>query len=723
MTPSSRSLTLLALGCVLASTPARAQEACPEASGADAEAGWAAYSAGDIGTARARFAAALRRCDGDHYARTGMGYVLLREGAVDDAVTAWMAVIAAQPDDIDALTGLGLAAWRQGDVDAVRARFTRVVELEPRHPTALEYLARVSGVPAATSPADAADRAWAEGSTARALELYDVRLREDPADEVALLRSALIHAWEGNYAEAVVRLERLLERAPGHPDGRLARARVRAWSGDLPRALRDVEEILAIDPDNLEALEALALFQSWSGELDESLGTYDELIGISPERSVASRMRAQALARASRFEASLAAYRALLAADPRDTEARLGLAQALAYAQDFDASIAEYDRVLAGAPADPRALLGKSRALLWSGRLVEAERTAQAGVEADGSAAAWSGLGQVYRAQGRPADALEALETAAVLAPTDAEVLDQLRSVRLGLAPLARPAVVVEGDSDDNRTLTTSLAAGWHPTPRLDLQARAYRRDLEQGVFRRHAHGASIIAVYELSPGWRINGGVGGSRTNGAGNPTLLEVQAGVRTPERHRVVGGVTFASVGLNETAVLADLGGRSSEVVVSARWMPTLRWRVDGSLGVGEIEGSEDNGKRSASLSTSLTLGSMLAIGAGFRGFSFEKDLLDGYFDPDFYGVAELTGHWLYRQGPWTLLVEAAPGIQQLRSDGDLGSSLRTNALAGYRFAPGRDVSLSFGYSSAGLVGFRTGAADYRYTALILSSSWAF
>ena len=34
---------------------ARAQDPCPSASGADAEAGWAAYSANDMGEARARF--------------------------------------------------------------------------------------------------------------------------------------------------------------------------------------------------------------------------------------------------------------------------------------------------------------------------------------------------------------------------------------------------------------------------------------------------------------------------------------------------------------------------------------------------------------------------------------------------------------------------------------------------------------------------------------------
>jgi hypothetical protein len=59
----------------------------------------------------------------------------------------------------------------------------------------------------------------------------------------------------------------------------------------------------------------------------------------------------------------------------------------------------------------------------------------------------------------------------------------------------------------------------------------------------------------------------------------------------------------------------------------------------------------------------------------------------------------------------------------SDGDVGSSFRSSARAAYRLGPAREVSLSVGYSTAGLVSFTTGSSDYSYTAIILGSSWAF
>jgi hypothetical protein len=270
---------------------------------------------------------------------------------------------------------------------------------------------------------------------------------------------------------------------------------------------------------------------------------------------------------------------------------------------------------------------------------------------------------------------------------------------------------------------STSLAASWHPMPRLDVQARGYHRALEQGVFRRNADGVSVTGAYQVGPGWVVTAGVGGSRTDGTGRPTTVEYQAGIRTPMRHRLGGGLNLASTGTTETAALAELGGRSTEVALSGRWTISPTWRVDGSATAGQIEGRETNGRRGAAVSTSLQVMPTLWLGLSGRAFSFEKDLTDGYFDPDFYGIAEATAQWLWRRASWSFLVELAPGVQQVHTDGDPGSSLRSSLRAAYGFGPGREISASFGYSSAGLATFATGSDSYSYTAFILGSSWAF
>ncbi|MGD8600052.1 MAG: tetratricopeptide repeat protein, partial [Gemmatimonadota bacterium] len=493
---------------------------------------------------------------------------------------------------------------------------------------------------------------------------------------------------------------------------------------DLGRAEREASAVLEAQPDNPEALEALAQFQAWSGDVEEALASYDQLTSIAPESGSVGRSRAQALAWASRYQASRAAYDSLLARDPADVDARLGLARMLAYQQDFTGAIAEYDRVMRVDPGEIRAWIGRARTLGWSGRLVAGEEVAVTAVDIDRSnAEAWAVLGQLYVWEGRNAAALEALETAATLAPTNAPVQDQLRAVRLTMAPDTRPSVVYESDSDDNRMVTTSLSGSWHPVPRLDVRLDGFYKDLQQGIFSRTAQGATVSARYQMTPGWRFSGGVGGVHSNSTRSTSLADFRLGVRSPERHPLVVSVDASSSPLTETAALAELGGRSTGVVLAARYSPTGLWRLDGSLGIGRYEGREDNGRRSAALAGAHRLGRFFSVGASMRAFSFEKNLDDGYFDPDFYGIAELTSYWQYRPLPWSFLVELAPGIQKVTSDGDVGTTLRSNTRAGYQFAPGREISLSFGYSSAGLVSFATGDSSYRYTAFILGSSWAF
>lgn len=706
-----------------------AQDPCPGAAGPDAEAGWAAYRAGDMAAARARFADALERCPAHHYARTGMGYVDLREGRTGRALELFGIVLDAEPDNVDALVGAGLARWRTGELERVREHFSRVLELRPDHPTAVEYLDRVAEARAAEVPAsDPADRAWSAGETDRALELYTRRLEEDPADGVALLRVGLVRAWRGDYDDALELLNRLVEDQPGNLEARLARARVLAWSGDLGAARAGATEVLEVEPGHPEALEALTLFENWAAvaaEPDASAGSLQTInVGVGIER-------ARALGRSGDPGASIEAYRTLLDRDSDDVEARLGLARTLAWSGNLEGAVTEYDRILAGAPEEVRAMVGKARTLGWAGRLVEAENVALRAVETHPrSPDARAMLGEIYRWQQRNAAAERALETAAGLAPTRAAIQDQLRAVRLAFAPRASVDVRVEDDSDGNRMLTTSVSGSWHPVRRLELRVDGFVRDAEQelitvGLLDRQARGLSVSGGYTLEPGWTLSAGLGGSSTDGVDDPAFFEYEAGVSTPPRHRLEGSLRLGSEGLTSTAALAQREVRGTRLDLTGRWEPAPGWRLDGTLGVGVYEGAEENGRRSAFLGVSRRLGS-LSLGASFRGFSFEKDLNDGYFDPEFYGIWELPAYWLHRPGPWTLLVEVAPGIQlveQAARDGEPGGAFRSNVRVAYEVGPGREVSASFAFSSAGLARLTPGRDDYEYRALVIATSWAF
>lgn len=579
----------------------------------------------------------------------------------------------------------------------------------------------------AAAPADtlhaAAARAWDEGETDEAMRLYEQVLADAPADPLALHRTALMLAWEEQYEASLARFDRLIAEAPENLGAEVDRARVLAWSGDVPSALAALDAILERDPAYAPALEARALFQAWEGRYDESLAAYEDLLSIAPDNVDARRQQAQVLTWASDFGASIAVYDSILIRDPDDLGTRRARARALAFSDRLGEAIAEYDRVLERAPNDPEALVGLGRTLGWAGRLVEGEETLRTATRDGAGAEAWVALGQNLRWQGRNAAALAALERAVTADPTHGDAREQLRSLRSAMSPSAWPSVAFESDSDGNRMRTVSVGASWHVTPRLRIRSDLYEKALDQNPLSRSTFGVTVSGAYVLEPGWTVSAGLGGTRVDGPGAATELSAQAGLGTPGRHPYGATLQVGTSQLDATAALAAAGVRMSEAALSMRWRPSAAWRLDGSVGLASFEGSDSNTRTNGSVSAARTLPLGLALGVAGRAFAFEKDLGDGYFDPDFYGILELTGRWQAGLGAWNLLLEGAPGVQKVTRDGDPGGTVRASARIGYTVASGREIALSGGYSSTGLQSFSTGSSDYRYSAVILSVGWRF
>ena len=215
----------------------------------------------------------------------------------------------------------------------------------------------------------------------------------------------------------------------------------------------------------------------------------------------------------------------------------------------------------------------------------------------------------------------------------------------------------------------------------------------------------------------------GGSRTNRSGSESFAAWDGGVRSPARHPIVLGLRLSSAALDATAALAERGVTTTGVTADARWLPAVGWRVDAAGGRTRFEGVESNDRTSGYLAVTRQLGSALSLSVSARTFAFERDLNEAYFDPDFYGIGEIAGRWQLQTGAWSWLLDVAPGVQKVTKAGDIAAAFRGSARLAYRLAPGRELSLAWGYSSAGLQSFTTGDAEYRYTALVSGVTWVF
>ncbi len=580
---------------------------------------------------------------------------------------------------------------------------------------------------------DEADRAWAAGDIPAAERLYEARLAADAADATALHRMALIRAWAERYDESLALFDRLLAVDPRNREARVDRARVLAWRGDPVAATRALEPLLAEDPGFLPALQARAQFESWAGNYDESLATYGRIQEIMPEDRSIGLSRARVLSWASRFDAAVAAYDSLLRENPRDVEALVGLGTVLAWASRLDSAEAVYRRVLELEPGNADAQRGLARAAGWSGRLVPAERRWRDVIARNpNDAAAWVGLSQTLRWQGRDAAALQAARRALAIAPTDRDAREALRWARLAVAPRTSASYVNEWDTDNNDIRTTSATAAVRPAASVEVRADLYHRDAafrpEGGTDQQRRAGGGALTLWTmLEPGWALSGTVGASVGGVIEDDPIPTYRASLSTPGRHPVNGNVSYAHYALDATATLIEREVFLDEWSGSASWAPAQGWTIGGGAGTalftGRVSG-EENRRVNGRLTVARRISRPLTLGVGARYFGFERDLNDGYFDPDFYGLGEVTAQWLREWRHWSLDAELAPGIQQVRSDGEPTGSFRGGGSVAYILAPGRRIVLSGIFANAGISQLSPGGgAEYRYRAVSITGAWTF
>ena len=580
----------------------------------------------------------------------------------------------------------------------------------------------------ASSVREEAADAWNRGDTEVAETLYESILAADSSDARALHRLALIHGWRNEFSTALELFDRLLREEPENLEAGVDRARVLAWQGELGQAIQALDRILEGRPDYPPALEARAQFQSWAGEYSEALTSYDRLLGITQDPTGVLLAQARILGWASRVEESQALYDSILAQNPGDLEARLGEARLLAVSDQAGSAVARYRVILQDHPGNLEARQGLARALTWSGRLPEGEEAWRSSMKASPEdLVSRVGLAQNLRWQGRNAAALGVLEAADPAQKEKPDFLEQLRWVRASLAPMAGFSLIREGDSDDNVMTTLQMTGGWNPWPRIAVRGEAYRRELarvQAGPDLTHnSLGVNLQAEYQMEPGWVFSVGTGGVRTDGPGRDSFSTLKAEVSSPGRYSYGGAVKLSRYPLDATAQLVERGVRVGVVDLSGRWAPAPGWQLAGSAGVGTFTGEEENQRLHANLRLDRRLPGGWTLGLSHRYFAFDKKLAEFYFDPDYFGLTELASRWTWAAGRFSFLAEAAPGAQKIGSGGKLGAALRASTRVAFRFEPGKELSVSAGYSSAGLQSFSTEDGEYRYRALILSGNWVF
>ena len=471
-----------------------------------------------------------------------------------------------------------------------------------------------------------------------------------------------------------------------------------AWTaGNHQLAERLFAQRLAADSNDIMALRRLATLRAWAKAYDESLTLYDRALRLAPA----------------------------------DDEIVLERARTLAWAGRYAESLAVYERVLYANPENREALLGRARVLSWSGRTDSATVILQNLIARDArDVEAFMVLGSTLRSQGRDAAGLRALRNAVALDPNNTEARALLADAEAAMDPRIVPVYTYEADSDENRMQTATMTGRSRPADNLEARVDWYVRflegpDLNGGIIDPTTSGATFGLTWFWDPGWSASVGAGTSGEAFSSDGTT-SLRASVATPRWWTLSGVLAYNRAAFDYTAALAERGVRTDQIAADATARLNMRWHLIGNAAATRYTGEEPNQQISGSLAATYRWLSWLTVGVAARAFGFEKDrteLQEGYFNPDFFGLLELTGATYHQTGKWLITTEAAPGYQQIESDGERSASFRVNGRAAYTLAPGRQIGLSATYANSGLQQLSPTSTEYNYMSLGVFGNWTF
>ncbi len=499
-----------------------------------------------------------------------------------------------------------------------------------------------------------------------------------------------------------------------------------AWTAgntDLAAELYAAE--LGEGTPNQRALHRLALVRAWSERYHESLELFDQLLVVAPTNIEASLDRAKVLSWRDDLQGAVDAYAEIIRNETQNREARLGLARVLAWGGRLEAAERVYHDMLSRDPTDAEALAGYARMAGWDGRLGEAERRWRAALKQHpDDVVLLTGLGATLRWRGRSGAAAEVLERAVSLAPDDLEARSEYRLARLSSSPRIGPSLTFESDSDGNRMTTLYHDQSMWPSGDLAINTNGYARTAYFAPTREsgESYGGMVELRARLGPGWEVHGGGGVTYSTLSERGAVPQWRVRVATPSILPAQLWGRVASRSMDETAALMRTGVDVFEMSSGLR-AAFLGFRGEASVSLTQFDGSESNQRLAGIVALSRRVGSMWNFGVVVRAFSFEKQVSDGYFSPDFYGLAEARFAWENRIGNWHFQIHGSPGVQRVGEGGQISASVRTRGSFGYEFGPGQVVWLHSGYSTTGLTSFSTGSADYQYFHAALSVGWAF
>jgi tetratricopeptide (TPR) repeat protein len=203
--------------------------------------------AGHWRDSRALYEHALLVTERNYLAHNGLGNVLQRAGALDEAMVHFERALAIKPDFAIAHNNLGVLLKNRGDLAGAAAHYEHAIRVKPDFSQAHSNLGNVLA---------------RQGDLAGAAEHYRRAIEIDPGRPAPLINLGNLFFSRGDFAEAILQYERALLIDPGLADAHKNIGVSYERLGDLPKAVVHYRRALEIDPRMSEVAGRLRRLRS-----------------------------------------------------------------------------------------------------------------------------------------------------------------------------------------------------------------------------------------------------------------------------------------------------------------------------------------------------------------------------------------------------------------------------------------------------------------------------
>jgi tetratricopeptide (TPR) repeat protein len=487
-------------------------------------------------------------------------------------------------------------------------------------------------------------KAEGEGNWREAVVIYERSLEEEPERIDLWLRIADIEGHLGNYVKAAEALTKATlidkDNAP------LYFRTSKAWSmaNQPDNALKAVEMALYLDPRNSEYQKARAILANWLGDSAKAASSMEILTILDPDGKTANLNRARALAIHGDLDGSACAYEKHHHENIPDRRSLLEHGRVEAWRGNHTRSMELLNRYQKDFGEDRDYHQDKARLLAWAAR-PNASMTIVSGLlqddPTDFNARYTKGI--ALRNDHQPAEALELAQELNREQPSQ-DTEDLHLAAWTPVRSHIGATFSYYSDSDELDHLHSELFGVTFLSPKTSLAARIVYDQLTAEIGSglenidgtdsdEHSRGALEIS-HRFAPWIGADFSLGASQTGELDEFPTGSLMIDLDPADGMNLKIAYEYGYYLISPRAISLDV--RHSNYFLEMNWRPNLRHTIVAWVTYDDF--SDDNSKFAVILAPrrSILRGRDFNLDLGVRAwlFNFDKDLNNGYYDPDSY-----------------------------------------------------------------------------------------